>query len=108
MKRSLKDIPVVPSSHNVGKKHVLLASNESGCPITQIAITDLMAGEVVEAHIHQDMQEGFFVVSGMLDIIMDGAVEHCCTDDFLWINCGTCHELRAVSDVRIMTVGCEV
>lgn len=46
MRRSLNDISPVPSSHKVGMKRVLLAAEESGCAITQIAITDLKAGEV--------------------------------------------------------------
>jgi hypothetical protein len=48
MIRSLTDITPVPSSHKVGLKRVLLAAEESGCAITQIAVTDLKAGEVAE------------------------------------------------------------
>lgn len=59
MRRSLNNIVPIATSHNAGLKRVLLASNESECPITQIAITDLKAGEVVAVHDHQDMQESF-------------------------------------------------
>lgn len=62
MRRSLSDISPVPSSHKVGLKRVLLAANESGCAITQIAVTDLKAGEMAEAHVHEDMMEGIFKV----------------------------------------------
>lgn len=44
MKRSLSDIIPIATSHKAGMKRVLLATNESECPITQIAITDLRAG----------------------------------------------------------------
>lgn len=108
MKKSLKDMEVVSTSHNVGRKKVLLASKDSGCPITQVAITELHSGERVEPHVHKDMQEGFYVMSGDLDIVLDEVVEHCHAEDFVWVKCGTCHELRAVTDVRIMTIGCEV
>ena len=108
MKRSLNDVTPVVSSHNVGLKHVLLAANESECALTQIAITDLKAGEVAEAHAHSDMQEGFYVISGELDIVLDGVVEHCKAEDFVYVKCGTNHELRAVTDVRVMTIGCEI
>lgn len=107
MKRSTKDISPIPTSHKAGMKRVLLAANESDCPITQIAITDLKAGEVAETHSHEDMQEGFYVLSGELDIVLDGAVEHCKAEDFVYVKCGTSHELRAISDVRVMTIGCE-
>ena len=108
MKRSLSEIEPISTSHKAGMKRVLLAANESGCPITQIAITDLHAGEISEAHVHKDMQEGFYVLSGELDIVLDGEVEHCKTEDFVYVKCGISHELRAISDVRVMTIGCEI
>ena len=58
MKRSLYTICPVSTSHDVGLKRVLLAANESECSLTQIAVTDLKAGEVARVHIHPDMQEG--------------------------------------------------
>jgi len=108
MKRSLIDIIPVPSSHKVGKKRVLLAAEESGCAITQIAVTDLRAGEVALAHIHEDMQEGFYVLSGRLDIKLNQEIINCKAEDFVWVRCGTSHELHAKTDVRMMTIGCAV
>ena len=108
MKRALSEIHPIPSSHKVGKKRVLLAAEESGCAITQIAVTDLKAGEVAEAHVHEDMQEGFYVMSGELDIVLNGYIEHCKADDFVWVERGTSHELRAITDVRMMTIGCRI
>lgn len=108
MRRSLNNIVPIATSHNAGLKRVLLASNESECPITQIAITDLKAGEVVAVHDHQDMQESFYVLSGELDIVLDGTVEHCKAEDLVYVKCGTRHELKALTDVRVMTIGCEI
>lgn len=106
MRRSLSEIFPVPSSHKVGMKRVLLAAEESGCGITQIAVTDLKAGEVAVTHVHEDMMEGFYVMSGMLDMVLDREEEHCKEEDFVWVRCGTRHELRAITDVRMMTIGC--
>ena len=106
IKRSLSDNHPIPSSHKVGLKRVLLAAEESGCAITQIAITELRDGEVVDAHCHEDMMEGFYVMSGELDMVLDGEVEHCKEGDFVWVRCGTSHELHAKTDVRMMTIGC--
>lgn len=108
MKRSLNDIKPVSTSHDVGMKRVLLAANESGCSLTQIAVTDLRAGEVAQAHIHPDMQEGFYVMSGDLDVRIDEDLIHCHTDDFMYVKSCTSHELRAVTDVRVMTIGCVI
>ena len=108
MRRSLNDIIPVVTTHNAGMKRVLLSAQESGCGITQIAVTDLRAGEIAEVHVHPDMQEGFYVLSGELDILLDGVTEHCQAEDFVYVKCGSSHELRAVTDVRVMTIGCEV
>lgn len=86
----------------------MLSSSESGCLITQIAITDLKAGEIAEAHIHSDMQEGFYVIKGNLDIVLNGIIEHCKAEDFVYVEKSTSHELRAITDVRVLTVGCEI
>ena len=74
MKWSFKDIIPIVTSHKAGMKRVLLAANESDCPITQIAITDLHAGEIAEAHVHEDMQEGFYILSGELNIVLDATL----------------------------------
>ncbi len=107
MKRSIKDIAPIPTSHNAGMKRVLWAAHESGCSIKQIAITDLRAGEIAEAHVHKEMQEGFYVLAGELDIVLNGQIKHCKAEDFVFVKYGISHELRAITDVRVMTIGCE-
>ena len=108
MKKSLNSILPVATSHKAGMKRVLLSAEESGCVITQIAITDLKAGEVAAAHNHQDMQEGFYVLSGELDVVIDDETLHCVAEDFVWVSFGESHELRAITDVRVMTIGCAI
>ena len=54
------------------------------------------------------MQEGFYVLSGELDIILDDEIENYKTEDFVYVKCGISHELRAITDVRVMTIGCEI
>lgn len=108
LRRSLSDISPVPSSHKVGMKRVLLAAEESGCGITQIAVTELKAREVAEAHCHVDMQEGFYVLDGCLDIKLSDEIVNCEAEDFVWVESGTSHELHAKTNVRMMTIGCAV
>lgn len=108
MKRLLSEIKPVTTSHDVGLKRVLLAANESGCSLTQIAVTDLKAGEVAQAHIHPDMQEAFYVMSGDLDVLLDNELTHCHADEFVYVKSCVSHELRAITDVRVMTIGCVI
>lgn len=108
MRKNLNNISPVATSHKAGLKRVLLTAEESGCAITQIAVTNLKDGEVANAHIHVDMQEGFYVLNGELDIVLDEETEHCKSEDFVWVPYCVNHELRAITDVHVMTVGCAV
>lgn len=108
MKRNLNDIQPIKTSHGVGLKRVLLASSESGCSLTQIAVTELKQGDVAVAHTHPDMQEGFYVLAGELEVLLDGNPQPCHQDDFIYVPSGTSHELRAITDSRIMTIGCVI
>ncbi len=108
MFRHLADIAPVATSHSVGKKRVLLSSSESGCSLTQIAVTELKAGEVAEAHVHPDMQEAFYVLDGELEVSLNGEKTLCRKDDFVYVDKCTSHELKPLTDVRIMTIGCVI
>lgn len=107
MIKSLSSISPIPTSHSIGQKRVLLSKEESGCAITQIAITELKAGEIASSHIHPDMNEAFYVLDGELEITLDGVPFHCQKETFIYVENGSSHELKALTDCRVMTVGCE-
>ena len=46
MKKKIIDIIPISTTHNVGEKRVLLNSQETSTPLTQIAVTRLKAGEM--------------------------------------------------------------
>lgn len=108
MIRRLSNIQSISTSHGVGTKRVLLSSNESGCSLTQIAITELKAGEIAVAHIHPDMQEAFYVLEGKIEIVIDGKHTLCEKDTFVYVEKCTSHEMKAHTDCRIMTIGCVI
>ena len=108
MIRKLQDITPVSTSHGVGMKRVLLSSNESDCSLTQIAVTELKAGEVATAHVHPDMQEAFYVLEGDIEVVLDGKPVTCSQDTFVYVNKCTSHELKPITDARIMTIGCVI
>ena len=108
MIRKLDDISPILTSHGVGQKRVLLSSNESGCSLTQIAVTSLKGGEIATAHIHPDMQEAFFVLDGEIDVALDGKHTIITNDTFVYVEKCTSHEMKAITDCRIMTIGCVI
>ena len=106
--KHLKDVEYVKTSHGCGEKRVLMAKDETETDVTQVAVTQLKAGECVEEHTHDTMEEMFFVLEGSVAITADGAEEICKKDDFIHIKARTPHSLKALSDVRLVTVGCAV
>ena len=108
MIRKLDDISPILTSHGVGQKRVLLSSNESGCSLTQIAVTSLKEGEIAAAHIHPDMQEAFFVLDGEIDVALDGKHTIITKDTFVYVEKCTSHEMKAITNCRIMTIGCVI
>jgi len=108
MKRKLQDIQSAGTSYEMGLKRVLLSANESGCSITQVAVLELQAGEHSAKHIHPDLQDLFFIIEGEIDITIDGEVHHCQKEDFVFVEHLKSYELHAITDVRMLAMGCVV
>ena len=108
MHRHLKDIQPAGTSYEMGLKRVLLSSRESGCSITQIAVIELKAGEKSAQHIHPDLQDAFYILDGEIDITIDGQVNHCQAEDFVFVEHLKSYELHAITDVRMLAMGCVI
>ena len=108
MHRHLNDIVSTGTSYEMGLKRVLLSSRESGCSITQIAVIELKAGEKSAQHIHPDLQDAFFILDGEIDITIDGEVNHCKAEDFVFVEHLKSYELHAITDVRMLAMGCVI
>jgi mannose-6-phosphate isomerase len=92
----------------MGLKRVLLSANESGCSITQIAVIDLKAGEKSAMHIHPDLQDVFYILDGTIEVTIDGEVNTCQKDDFIFIEHLKTYQLHAVTDVKMLAMGCVI
>lgn len=106
--KNLSDIIPQLTSHGCGEKRVLMGKDDTDTDMTQVAVTRLKAGECVEEHAHDTMEEMFFVLEGEMRMTIDGHETACTENDFIHIKAGTRHGLKAMSDVRLMTVGCAV
>ena len=108
MKKKIIDIFPISTTHGVGEKRVLLNSQETSTPLTQIAVTRLKAGEMAKEHLHPTMEEFFLFQKG--DAIMTVGEEQitCSSGDFISIPANTLHALKAITDIEIITIGCAV
>ncbi len=103
----IDDIAEVITSHAVGMKKVLIANSDTETNITQIAITQLKAGEIAKAHIHKDMEEWFIILEGNIIFSIDNDEYQCYKNDFVTIPIGYSHELHAITDCKVITIGCK-
>ena len=101
IKKNIKELPIITTTHGVGEKRVLLNSQETSTPLTQIAVTRLKAGEMAKEHLHPTMEEFFLFQKG--DAIMTVGEEQitCSSGDFISIPANTLH-------IEIITIGCAV
>ena len=108
MRRNINDITPATTSYEMGLKRVLLSANESGCSITQIAVIDLKAGEKSAMHIHPDLQDVFYILDGTIEVTIDGEVNTCQKNDFIFIEHLKTYQLHALTDVKMLAIGCVI
>lgn len=106
--KNIKDLPSVISSHNSGQKQVLLSKEETDTKISQVAVITLMKGEIGDAHIHWGIEECFYVLCGEMYLIQNEQRVLMKEGDFAKLPMGTKHNLEAISDVKVLSIGCNL
>lgn len=107
-KADLNSIAPQLTSHGCGMKRVLVSNGDVASPITQIAVTAFVEGEKAERHSHATMDEFFLIRSGRMSITVGDETEVFGADEFVSVPAGTAHEMEAVTDCEILTIGCAV
>lgn len=106
--KQLSDIIPQMTGHKVGLKRILVSKDETESDITQIAVTTLRAGEETDRHCHPSMEEFFFFLSGKLELTARYDTRVCGQGDFVMVGCGEMHQLKAIEDTKLLTIGCEI
>ena len=106
--KNINTINDVATSHGAGIKKVLCSNDEASSNITQIAVSRLKAGEQVEVHVHETMEEHFIIEEGTLEFMIDDKVMMVNSGTYVMIPAGTKHGIKAITDCKMITVGCSV
>ena len=106
--KNINAINDVKTSHGAGIKKVLCANDEASSNITQIAVSLLKAGEEVEVHVHETMEEHFIIEEGSLEFMIDDKVMTVNSSTYVMIPAGTKHGIKAVTNCKMITIGCAV
>ena len=106
--KNINAINDVKTSHCAGIKKVLCANDEASSNITQIAVSRLKAGEQVEVHVHETMEEHFLIEEGTLEFVIDETIITVNAGSYVMIPARTKHGIKAVTDCKLITIGCAV
>lgn len=104
----MSDVQPVSTSHGCGSKRVLLSNEDTETAFTQIALTTLKAGEESGWHEHPTMEEVFLIKSGTIRIETKDETITALAGDFIQIPKATPHNVVALTDVEMLTIGCAV
>lgn len=108
IRKSLLDIHPCSTAHHIGQKYTLLTDKDTNTDLTQIAVTQLKAGEMTKEHLHPTMEEFFLFQKGDGIITVGEKQITCGSGDFISIPANTLHSLKAITDIEIITIGCAI
>ena len=106
--KNIIEINEVKTSHGAGIKKVLCSNDEASSNITQIAVSRLKAEEQVEMHVHETMEEHFIIEEGSLEFMIDDKVMTVNSSTYVMVPAGTKHGIKAVTNCKMITIGCAV
>src|SRR5574344_996427 len=106
--KNINTINDVLTSHGAGVKKVLCANHEADSNITQIAVTRLKKGDLVDVHVHETMEEHFIIEEGSLEFMIADRTMTVSSGSYVLVPAGTKHGIKAITECKMITVGCAV
>ena len=103
--KNINDLDFEKSSHIGILKKVIFNGWEMSSSVTQIAFSELLAGEVVEEHSHVSMEEVFIVLEGSCEFVLNGVSFLLKEESLIKIAPNTIHKIRALSHSRLIYFG---
>jgi mannose-6-phosphate isomerase-like protein (cupin superfamily) len=106
--KRIEDIAWESSSHVSLSKKVLYRQESCKSNITQVAYTELLAGEEIGVHCHPSMEEIFFLTNGICEFIIKYESIRAESESVLRIPANTNHSLKAITNCRLYYIGVSI
>ena len=103
--KSISEIEFSNSSHPGQIKKVIFHGFEMRSSVTQVAYAELRAGDIVEEHYHESMEEVFLILDGECEFSLDAVLYLLKKDDVIKIAPKIKHKLRAFQDTKLYYFG---
>ena len=106
--KKISDVFFQQSSHLSILKKVIFSSFEMTSNITQIAYTELLAGEIINEHCHDSMEEVFLLLDGECEFYLDGSCHLLKKESVIKISPKISHKIKALSITKLFYFGVEI
>lgn len=102
---NISEIEFTKSSHPGHLKKVIFTGFEMTSAVTQVAYAELPAGEIIEEHLHETMEEVFLVLEGNCEFYLNGVPQLLRKDSVIKITPKIKHKLKALTDTKLYYFG---
>ena len=99
--KNISEIEFTKSSHSGPLKKVIFLGFEMISSVTQVAYAELLAGEIIEEHLHDSMEEVFLILEGDCEFCLNGVPQILIKDSVIKIAPKIKHKLKALTDTKL-------
>jgi quercetin dioxygenase-like cupin family protein len=103
--KNILEIEFTKSSHHGKLKKVIFIGSEMTSAVTQVAYVELLAGEIIEEHLHDSMEEVFLVLDGNCEFCLDGVSQRLIKGSVIKIAPKIKHKLKALTETKLYYFG---
>ncbi len=103
--KRISDIELSDSSHPGQSKKVIFHGSELTSAVMQVAFAEFRAGDSVEEHSHESMEEFFLILDGECEFILDGVLHLLKKGDVIKIAPKIKHKLKALQGTKVYYFG---
>ena len=102
---NISELEFTKSSHPRQLKKVIFKGSEMKSSITQVAYAELLAGEIIDEHFHDSMEEVFLVLDSNCEFCLDGVPQVLTKDSVIKIAPKIKHKLKALTETKLYYFG---
>ena len=102
---NISEIEFTKSSHPGQLKRVIFIGSEMTYSVTQVAYAELLAGEIIEEHLRDSMEEVFLVLEGNCKFCLNGVPQVLTKDSVIKVAPKIKHKLKALTDTKLYYFG---
>jgi quercetin dioxygenase-like cupin family protein len=102
---NISEIEFTKSAHHEKLKKVIFKGSEMTSAVTQVAYVELLAGEIIEEHLHDSMEEVFLVLDGNCEFCLDEVSQVLIKGSVIKIAPKIKHKLKALTETKLYYFG---